>query len=84
MYFASVPRVALYFGIFHTFSPPAKFGIGNMHGDAVLFIINADPIAILHQRDRPAFLRFGGDMADDEAVAAAGESAVGDERDRRG
>ena len=38
-------------------------------------------VAVVDERDRAAFLGFGGDVADDEAVGAAGEAAVGDQRD---
>jgi heavy metal translocating P-type ATPase len=43
--------------------------------------IDGDGVAVLHDGDRAAFVGLGGDVADDEAVAAAGEAAVGDERD---
>src|SRR5690606_18270754 len=37
-------------------------------------------VAVAHQPDRPAFRRFGRDMADGEARGAAREAAVGQER----
>ena len=43
--------------------------------------VERDLVAVLHQGDRAADLGFGRDVADDEAVAAAGEAAVGDEGD---
>ena len=43
--------------------------------------IDRDPIAVAQQPDGPAHGRLRGNMSDDEAVAAAGEAPVGDERD---
>ena len=43
--------------------------------------VDGDPVAVSHQRDGAALLRLGHDMADEKAVAAAAEAAVGDEGD---
>ena len=41
--------------------------------------IDADQIALFHQRDRPADSGLGADVADDRAAACAGKTPVGDE-----
>src|SRR6266851_7929456 len=46
-------------------------------GDSVDF----NDVAVLQQRDRPAYGRFRPDMADAETTGRAGEPAVGDQRD---
>ena len=43
--------------------------------------IDGDRVAVLDEGERAAHVGFGRDVADDKAVAAAGEAAVGDERD---
>jgi len=42
--------------------------------------VNADGVAILHERNRPAHISLRRDVSDHEAVAAAAEPSVGDER----
>ena len=46
----------------------------------ILLGVDRDLVAVLDQRDRAAFLSLGRDVADDKAVRAAGESAVGHQR----
>ena len=41
----------------------------------------ADPVAVAHQRDRPAERCLGADVADHQAARRAREAAVGEERD---
>ena len=55
-----------------------EFGIGGGHVDPVGFGVERDGVAVLDERDWTASLRFRSDVADDKAVRAAGESAVGD------
>ena len=47
----------------------------------VVLGVDGDRVAVLDDGERAADEGFGRDVADDEAVAAAGETAVGDERD---
>ena len=44
--------------------------------------VDGDRVALLDQRDRPAHRGLGRDVADDHAVGAAREAAVGDQADR--
>src|SRR6185503_5068828 len=57
------------------------FGGGNFQIYFTLLGVDGDGVAVLHERDGSADIRFGRDVAGDESVAAAGESSVGDERD---
>jgi hypothetical protein len=43
--------------------------------------VDADRVAVLQQRNRPADLRLGRDVADAEAVRPAAEPAVGEQSD---
>src|SRR5580704_17993406 len=58
-----------------------QFAIGEGDVDAVLVGVDRDPVTVVNEGDRTAFLSFGRDVADDEAVRAAGEASVGHERD---
>ena len=49
--------------------------------DRALLGVDGDLVAVLDDGDRAADIRFGCDVADDEAVAASAEAAVGDEGD---
>ena len=49
--------------------------------DSILLGVDGDGIAILHQRNRATFLRFGSNVADDESVGATRESTVRHQRD---
>ena len=42
--------------------------------------VDGDGVAFFHERERAAERGLGGDVADDEAVRAAGEAAIGDQR----
>jgi len=66
---------------FPGFAALREFGVGEVDLDRVGFGVDRDLVAVLHERDRAAELSFGGHMADDEACRAAGEAAVGDQRD---
>ena len=45
--------------------------------------VDDDAVAVAHEGDGPAVDRLGGDVADAEAVGAAREAAVGDQRGSR-
>jgi hypothetical protein len=49
--------------------------------DNIVVSINSDGIAVTDKTDGTALLGLRGDVANEETVAAAGEAAVGDERD---
>src|SRR4029078_12040120 len=56
-----------------------NFGAIDGHVDAVGLGVDRDLVAVLHEGDGAAFLRLGRDVADDEAVRAAAEAAVGNQ-----
>ena len=58
-----------------------EFAIGDRDGHLMALVVNRDDIPVTHQSDRTAFLSFRNNVSDDEAVAAAREPAVGDQRD---
>ena len=49
--------------------------------ERALLAVELDDVAVAQQRDRAADCGFRADMADAEAARAAGEAAVGDQRD---
>ncbi len=57
------------------------FFAGDVESHLAFLSINADGVAVLHECNRPADVGFGRHVADHEAVAAAAETSVGDERD---
>src|SRR5436190_8307722 len=66
--------------------PPFSFTlgelcIGQLYVKSSRDGIDFDGIAVLQERDRPAYGRFGPDMADTEPSSSAREAAVGDQRD---
>src|SRR5262245_23749298 len=68
-------------GGFPGFATLFEFGGGEIEIELALFGVDGDGIAVFYESERTADVGFGCDMADDEAVAAAGETAVGDESD---
>src|SRR5690349_1849293 len=81
---ARVFREQTALGFFRRRLPRAQAFIDHVLRDAELdrlaHGIDHDRIAVLDDRDRPADRGLGRDVADDEAVAAAGEPAVRDQR----
>ena len=57
------------------------FGFGDFEVEGSVLGVDGNGVSVLDNGKGAAFVRFGGDVADNEAVAAAGESAVGDEGD---
>jgi hypothetical protein len=53
--------------------PPRELVIVDTKGESVLHGIDADDITVMHERQGPAESSFGNDMADDEAMGAAGK-----------
>src|SRR5712671_886133 len=51
-----------------------ELGLRHLQIDAVLDRVDRDAIAVVDERDRPAFLRFGRDVSDQKAVRAAAEA----------
>jgi hypothetical protein len=58
-----------------------QFIRADLQGDGVFCCVEFDGVIVVYEGDGAAFVCFGGDMADDEAVGAAAEAAVGDEGD---
>ena len=54
---------------------------GEVESESVFHGVDGDGVAVFDQADGAADRGFRGDVADDEAVTAAGEASVGDERD---
>ena len=65
---------------FPLLSAALELGRLDEHVQAALVRVDGDAVAVLDQGDRAAVRRLGGHVADAEAVGAAGEAAVGDER----
>ena len=80
MYLKSVPRVAFSGGGVKRCAAPRQLGRVHRQVHHVLLGVDGDDVAVAHQRDGSAVLRLGRHVADDEAVGAAGEAAVGEER----
>jgi len=57
------------------------FGGGDFQRQEAFFRVDGDGVAIFDKGDRPAHVGLGGDVANDKAVAAAGEPAVSNEGD---
>ena len=57
------------------------FGFGDFEGEGSFVGVDGNGVSVLDNGKGAAFGGFGGDVANNEAVAAAGESAVGDEGD---
>src|SRR5579885_1318364 len=66
--------------VFPRFAPGAKLGCGNFQIHLALQGVNGNGVTVLHEGNGTADAGFGRDVPDHEAVAAAGETAVGDER----
>src|SRR5829696_755022 len=64
---------------------PARGDLGwiEMHVEPLLGAVDGDHVAVAEDADRAAHRRLGGDVADAEAARAAGEAAVGHQRDLR-
>src|SRR5436190_723412 len=58
-----------------------ELGLVEYHIDALCIRIDADAVAVLHHRERPADGRFRRDMPDADAARRPGEAPVGHERD---
>ncbi len=58
-----------------------QFRSRNAQGDRALLGVDGDLVAVLDDGDGAADEGFGGDVADDEPMAAAAEASVGDEGD---
>ncbi|CRK45441.1 hypothetical protein BN1723_006607 [Verticillium longisporum] len=56
-------------------------GLGHVRVDDAPLGVNGDDVAVLDETDGAALLGLGHNVADEEAVAAAGEAAVGQQRD---
>src|SRR5438477_3623233 len=52
---------------------------GQIEGELAFLGIDGDRIAIADDCDRPAYVGFGCDVPDNQSMAAAGESSVGNE-----
>ena len=70
MYLASVPRVRFVRRHLPGGAAAGEFVVGEVDVDGVLFGVDGDLVAVADQGDGAAFLGFGGDVADDEAVAS--------------
>ena len=81
MYLYSVPRVTLYGGRFQPCCGVRELVAATSRSIVLLSASMRDAVAVAGEGDGAAFDRLGGDVADDEAVAAAAEAAVGDQRD---
>src|SRR5262245_46739125 len=57
-----------------------QFRVAEVYVQCTLFRIDADPVAVLQQADRPAHRGFRPDMADAKAPGRAGEASIGDQR----
>ena len=66
-------------GLFPGLAPRLQFFGGHFHGQFPLHGINDNRVAVLHQTDNSAEIRFRRHVAHDETMAAAAEPAVGDE-----
>src|SRR5690606_31262234 len=62
-------------------APRGELLLGDEKIHHALFGVDADDVAVADEGDGAAHLRLGRDVADDEAVGAAREAAVRDERD---
>ena len=80
-YFASRPRSAFGGGGVHARSRRSIVSCEHAELDRLAHGVDDDRVAVLDDRDRAADGGFGRHVADDEAVAAAGEPAVRDQRD---
>src|SRR6187200_2294512 len=63
------------------FPSSRQFLIAHIDAQEASGSVDRDAIAVLHERDRTAFLSFRRDVADDEAVRSCRETAVGEQRD---
>ena len=68
-------------GFLPRFLALGQFLRGHVEGEGAFLGVENDFVAVLHEGDRAADVGFRRDVADDEAVAAAAEASVGDERD---
>ena len=57
-----------------------QFVVRQVHVERVGLGVDGDDVAVAHQRQPAAQIRFGRDMAHHKAVRPAGETSVGDER----
>ena len=60
--------------------PPGEGGLVDQQVDGVALHVDHDAVALLDEGDRAAVDRLGGDVAHAEAVGAAREAPVGDQR----
>ncbi len=77
MYLYSVPRVAFSGGALQDPLSLGEFCFAEIDVQSIGFGIDRHRVAILQQSKRAAVLCFGSDVANDEPVAAAAETAVG-------
>ena len=82
-YLASTPRGVAGLGQLPVGPALGERGLVDEQVDGVLHHVDHDAVALGHERDRAAVDRLGGDVADAEAVGAAGEAPVGDRARRR-
>src|SRR6478672_513723 len=66
----------------HGGAPAREYVIGHIEADGPVWNIDRDAVAVLDQRNQPAFRRFWRHMANREPGGAAGKAAVGDKRAR--
>ena len=81
MYLYSVPALRLERRAGPGAPPFREFRVRHLEVDRARLAVDGDPVPVAGQGDGAAVDGLGGDVADDEAVAAAGEAAVGDEGD---
>ena len=75
------PGVAWLGSAFHALRREAiSLGVMSIQFEFPFLGVDGDGIAVLDEGDGTADISFGRDVADDEAVAAAAETAIGDER----
>src|SRR5262245_19093703 len=66
---------------FPGFAALFQFGGREIEIELTFFCVDGDGVAVFDEREWAANVGFGSDVTDDEAVATAGESTVGDEGD---
>ncbi len=71
------PRVARRRGL-PSRAPPVELVVVDVELDETAVRIDGDRVALVHERDRAADVRFRGDVPDDHSPGAPGKAAVSD------
>src|SRR5512135_1354138 len=58
---------------------PTDLGVGHVQLEQLLLRVDRYRVAFLHERDKSADLRLGGNVTDYQPVGAAGKASVGDQ-----